>query len=406
MANDPLDPETLPAQASPPFELAPERMADRLPQRVQGLRFAGTLEHDFRAYAYESAGPARTTALRGLMAVLLLLTATDVFQATRTYLPLVTPGILAARLAAIALLALTLARVTRNADWRQGHRWLRNSLLGLGAMAVVTSSLYASAAVQLPVRLLADGNLLVMMAMLFPVGYVYTACLKITGLYCAAAWLIVPVFMPPALLDDFLRILPLQLTGLVAATLAAYHHERTLRALFLVQQSVTQMASTDALTGLSNRRAFEPFVGRTMQHAARDKQQVALLLVGVDHFKAYNDQLGHAAGDAALKALARVVSQRIRRQFDLGARLGDGELGMFFYDVNVGFAWTVAEELRRDVEQRLAIAHPASPARVLTVSVGLAVSAPSETCERLYQRTDQALSMAKAQGGNRVQLAE
>ncbi len=346
MADDPLAVDTQPATSLLPPDLAPERAAERLPERVQGLRFAGVLERDYQAFARESLVATRRRAL--------------------LWLPL-------------ALLA-----------------------LGGGAVAINTGlgSTLASPVwwVGLP--------MLAMLAIFFPTGQSFVGRLQVAALFGAGCAVALAFVWPAGMWPHHLLVMAWLLATLGLAALAAFMHEKTLRALFLMQQTVKQMASTDALTGLSNRRAFEPFVARTMQHAARGQQRVALVLVDADRFRQYNDQHGHNAGDAALKAVARAVALRIRRQFDLGARLGGEEFVMFFYDVNLGFAWTVAEELRRDVEQRLAMAHADNPTGVLTVSVGAAVSAPGESFEQLYQRAEFALLNAKAQGGNRVQLAE
>lgn len=406
MPGEPQDAETMPAATELTRELLAERPSDRLPDRLPSLRFAGTHERDYLAFAYESFRDTRAEAYRVVLALLLVFAAIDVFQATQDFVPLLTPAILATRLAAIAIVAWALRRVVRAAEWPVGHRWMQATLLSLGLMMLVSEVLYCHATGLLQTPLIVAGNVLMTLACFFPLGYSFVPSLKIATVFSLAACLVLPQFMPAAMLTDFYRLLPFQLMGLAAAALVGYQQERTLRALFLMKQSVTQMASTDALTGLGNRHAFEPFVARAMQQAARDKQQVALVLLDVDRLKPYNDQLGNPAGDAALKALARAVSQRIRRQFDLGARLGGGEFALFFYDANVGFAWTVAEDLRRDVAQRLAVNHPSSATGVLTISLGAAVSADGESFERLYQRADQALNQAKAQGRNQVQLAE
>jgi len=406
MTGEPQDAETLPAATQLTRELLVERPSDRLPDRLPSLRFAGTHERDYLVFAFESFRDTRTEAYRIVLGLLLVFAAVDVFQATRDFVPLLTPAILATRLIAIVIVAWAQWRVRRASNWSAGHRWIGATWLSLGLMMLVSEALYCHATGQLQAPLIAAGNILLTLAIFFPAGYSFMPSLKIAMVFSLAACLLLPQFIPAVMLTEFYRLLPFQLMGLAVAALAGYHQERTLRALFLMKQSVTQMASTDALTGLSNRHAFEPFVARAMQQAARDKQQVALVLLDVDQLKPYNDQFGNPAGDAALKALARAVSQRIRRQFDLGARLGGGEFALFFYDVNVGFAWTVAEDLRRDVAQRLAINHPGSSAGVLTISLGTAVSADGESFESLSQRAGQALFRAKAQGRNQVQLAE
>jgi diguanylate cyclase (GGDEF)-like protein len=403
MPAQPQGAETLPTATELTRELLAEH-PDRRPDRRPALRFAGTQERDYLAFACEHFRATRGAAYRLALALLLVFGAVDAVQASREFVPPFTSAILATRLGTFAILAWASWRGGRAQAWPVGQRWVRVSLLSLGLMTLACEGLYCHATGLFQAPLIVAGQLLMTLAFFFPVGHGFVPSLAMATVFSLAAGLALPPLLPAAMQADFYRLLPWQAMGLAAAALAGYHQERTLRALFLMTQSVTQMASTDALTGLSNRQAFEPFVARALQQAARDRQQVALVLADVDRLKAYNDQFGHPAGDAALKALARTVSQRLRRQFDLGAHLGGGEFALFFYDANVGFAWRVAEELRRDVAQRLAIGQQDRGA--LTLSLGAAVSAEGERFEQLYQRAHQALDQAKAQGGNGVQLAE
>src|SRR6202020_3436570 len=91
--------------------------------------------------------------------------------------------------------------------------------------------------------------------------------------------------------------------SLVAVTL-----ERSVRALYLENRRIGEMASRDGLTGLKNRRAFDEHLRRVWQLALRDKRALGVLLIDVDFFKAFNDSLGHQAGDAALQSIAKVVA--------------------------------------------------------------------------------------------------
>lgn len=323
-------------------------------RRVQGLGFSGAMEGEFRAFARDTQAPAR----------------------------------------------------------RQAQLWLQTMLLTLVVAAVLAGAKWGNALVAVLGKALASPQawlglqVLGMLLIFFPTGRSFGSRLVAAALFGMAATVAQVFIWPDAGWPQHLLAGLCWLATLLLAALGAYQHEQTLRALFLMQQTVTQLASTDALTGLCNRHAFEPYVARTMQHAARGQQQVALVLVDVDRFRPYNDQHGRAAGDVALRALGRAVSLRIRRQFDLGARLGGEEFALFLHDVDLGYAWAVAEELRRDVEQRLALAQADSPYGVITVSAGLATSAAGETFEQLYQRADRALGLAKAAGGNQVQIAE
>ena len=97
---------------------------------------------------------------------------------------------------------------------------------------------------------------------------------------------------------------------------------------FLETALIRTMASRDGLTGLMNRRALDDHLRRIWQQGLRDKRQVALLLIDIDHFKAFNDSYGHQARDSALREVAHVIDSSARRPFDLAARYGGEEFAV------------------------------------------------------------------------------
>jgi diguanylate cyclase (GGDEF)-like protein len=165
-----------------------------------------------------------------------------------------------------------------------------------------------------------------------------------------------------------------------------------------------RLSQTDALTGLANRRCF----GERLELAMRQRQRrsdalLTLLLIDVDHFKAYNDRYGHHLGDLALQTLAACLTGAARRPGDLAARLGGEEFALLLNTDSAG-ARHCAAELQAALVAR-AIAHEAGGASGrLTLSMGLAQALPGETPDLLYQRADAALYRAKAAG--RDQLME
>ena len=188
------------------------------------------------------------------------------------------------------------------------------------------------------------------------------------------------------------------------AELARYTQE----VVALVHHQVKELRSlsqTDALTGLANRRAFNERLEHILAQYARQQLSAALILMDVDHFKKYNDTYGHPAGDEALKTIARCLRTSLRRELDLPARLGGEEFGVLLQGVSAEQACAAAEHIRLAM-QNLALVHEANPPLlVMTMSLGVAVVTPHDTATTLYQRADDALYQAKAQGRNRVQLA-
>jgi diguanylate cyclase (GGDEF)-like protein len=196
--------------------------------------------------------------------------------------------------------------------------------------------------------------------------------------------------------------------AVIACAMAARHFEKCSRTGFLEDRLIADLAQHDALTGTKNRRVFDEHLTRLWQQAVEDGRAVAVLLLDVDHFKAYNDRYGHLAGDLALRRVAQTVQRFFRRPLDLLARYGGEEFAAILYDVEAGQAKDVAERMCRAVAE-LAIEHRDSrTAAAVTISVGVAVAkATAQRSPRgALQLADQALYQAKVRGRNRVELMD
>ncbi|TAL25896.1 MAG: GGDEF domain-containing protein [Aquabacterium sp.] len=171
-----------------------------------------------------------------------------------------------------------------------------------------------------------------------------------------------------------------------------------------VNRQLQTLARVDALTGLYNRRHFEEYLERAWQRAHRDGTALAVLMLDVDHFKAYNDRYGHPEGDRCLAAVAEAVSACLRRPGDLVARYGGEEMVAVLPLAGAEEALQAAERIRRAVEA-LQIPHAGSAAsRVVTICVGVAsVRADGlAAATDLVELADAALYRAKQAGRNRV----
>jgi len=173
-----------------------------------------------------------------------------------------------------------------------------------------------------------------------------------------------------------------------------------------LNQELSVLSRTDALTGLANRRAFDQRLAEEVSRAERHHVPLALLVIDVDHFKAYNDLYGHPAGDACLRQVANVLRECAARPSDLVARLGGEEFAVLLPHQGSADAMQVAEHCLRAVESA-AIAHAGSPvAPHVTVSVGVVASSrPAQEGAALLAAADAALYRAKRQGRRRVVLA-
>ncbi|EIC20840.1 GGDEF domain-containing protein [Thiorhodovibrio frisius] len=160
---------------------------------------------------------------------------------------------------------------------------------------------------------------------------------------------------------------------------------------------VMELAHTDGLTGLANRRCFLERLDLTLLSAQRQGQPVALLMMDLDHFKQINDRFGHAGGDAVLKAFADLLREGSRAG-DLSGRLGGEEFVLMLPNTNVEKGRKVAERTRIATAKLRPLGEP----HRVTVSIGLAILQDGDNANLLLARSDQALYAAKKAGRNCV----
>lgn len=184
--------------------------------------------------------------------------------------------------------------------------------------------------------------------------------------------------------------------------------ESALRQAFLESRMLNDLAERDGLTGLYNRRRYDKEVDRLWRQSRREQSQLTLLLVDIDHFKAFNDLYGHQAGDDALKRVAEVIAMCAQRPLDFAARFGGEEFGAVLYGPALDYGREIPEMLRRSVEE-LRIPHAeSSTSPWLTVSIGVAIVSPGHerSLAGAIQLADEALYQAKEEGRNRVVVRE
>jgi diguanylate cyclase (GGDEF)-like protein len=174
-------------------------------------------------------------------------------------------------------------------------------------------------------------------------------------------------------------------------------------------RKLTALSSTDALTGLANRRSFDEALAREWGRAQRSGEPLALAMVDVDSFKLYNDTYGHQAGDQCLRQVARVLADSMQRAADVAARYGGEEFAFIAPLNSAGQATEMAEKIRAQIEA-MAIPHPRTVTGCghVTVSVGVAsiIPADKQGPEVLLRAADQALYRAKDSGRNCVMQAQ
>jgi len=167
------------------------------------------------------------------------------------------------------------------------------------------------------------------------------------------------------------------------------------------------LAGQDALTGLANRRTFDEALTSEYRRATQNDGSVALIMIDVDRFKAFNDLYGHPAGDSCLKLIAGAISKAVRRSCDIAARYGGEEFAIVLPDTDEAGALAIAVRIQQAV-LHLGIEHKGGDEGLVTISAGVAAARPAastEAQEALLSKADRALYLAKARGRNAIVLA-
>ena len=173
----------------------------------------------------------------------------------------------------------------------------------------------------------------------------------------------------------------------------------------LNNRKLTTLSTTDTLTGLANRRKLDETLSREWDRMRRSGLPLSFVMCDVDHFKIYNDNLGHQAGDVCLQKVATAMQAALVRPGDLVARYGGEEFAVVLPDTDAQGAHQVAETLRQAVGA-LRIPHvPEKGVAFLSVSLGVTCSAegsPADSPTILLRKADEALYLAKASGRDQV----
>jgi diguanylate cyclase (GGDEF)-like protein len=171
-------------------------------------------------------------------------------------------------------------------------------------------------------------------------------------------------------------------------------------------RKLAQISYLDAVTEVSNRRSFEEELTMEWRRSRRTGSRLSLLMIDIDNFKAYNDSLGHQAGDECLKKVAAVIDEGVRRAGDVVARYGGEDFAVLLPDTDLAGASALADRIRAAVEGR-GIAHPATQ-KMVTVSIGVATASGRDDGDaaQLVRAADAALYRAKGDGRNLVRVSD
>ena len=168
------------------------------------------------------------------------------------------------------------------------------------------------------------------------------------------------------------------------------------------QAALEALAQLDGLTGLANRRALDERLDRECRRAKREGSSISVLMIDIDHFKQFNDALGHQAGDECLRQIASLIKGEMRRPGDFAARYGGEEFAVLLPGAGVDGARVVADRIHT-AAGACAIPHPTSgPPNIVTMSIGIADAVDPEP-ETLLAEADAGLYRAKRGGRNRTE---
>ena len=175
-----------------------------------------------------------------------------------------------------------------------------------------------------------------------------------------------------------------------------------------LEQKLAALATMDGLTGIANRRHFDERLENEWARAGREGTTLSLLLIDVDHFKKFNDEYGHLAGDACLQAVAKILAEQARRPADVVARFGGEEFVLLLPNTDAMGCRQIGEAIRQSLVQ-LGIVHALNfPSKQLTVSIGgttTSCGGAQAACLSLVEAADRALYSAKKDGRDRLVMS-
>jgi two-component system cell cycle response regulator len=201
--------------------------------------------------------------------------------------------------------------------------------------------------------------------------------------------------------NDYI-VRPIDPNELLARTLTQIKRKRYNDRLRMSVKHTIELAVTDALTGLNNRRYLDNHLKILFNRAAARSRPLSICLMDIDRFKSVNDTYGHDAGDDVLREFASRIRSTVRGA-DLACRYGGEEFVVVMPDTDATASAAVAERLRAIIEKTPFVLKNAGTAIELTASFGLSCSTgDADTPEQLLKQADQALYKAKADGRNRV----
>jgi diguanylate cyclase (GGDEF)-like protein len=366
---------------------------------VERLRFAPGTEAEFQAYFVQRSLPRARWATAIYLALVAVVTAINMRGTMTPLADEVLEPIYLLRLGVACPALVVILAATVIPELHRHYQWIASAAVVVTGMSVMIISGLAAAA-GMPQFQMGD-VLVVVYATLF-LGLLFRAVIVVaTALllgFIGIGWYL------GVSSDHVIFASSVVFATTLMSVLSALRMERLVRANFIENRLLNDIAERDGLSGLYNRRMFDNLTSRMWLQAQRNHEALQIILVDIDHFKAYNDLYGHQAGDSCIRRVAAIIARAAKRPFDFCARYGGEEFALVLYAPSGGDPTTLPEQIRRDTIA-MSIPHTHSDAAgILTVSIGSATAEPGtkRSLAGLIQTADEALYRAKQLGRNRV----
>jgi diguanylate cyclase (GGDEF)-like protein len=368
-------------------------------REVERLRFAPETEAEFQTYFVQRSLPRARWATAIYLALVAVVTAINMRGTMTPLADEVLQPIYLLRLGVACPALVIILAATVIPELQRHYQWITGAAVVVTGMSVMIISGLAAASGMPQFQM---GDVLVIVYAVLFLGLLFRAVLVVAG-----ALLIGFVGIGGYLGvsgDHLIFASSVVFATTLMSVLSALRMERLLRANFIENRLLNDIAERDGLSGLYNRRMFDNLTNRLWLQAQRNQESLQIILVDIDHFKAYNDLYGHQAGDNCIRRVAAMIARATKRPFDFCARYGGEEFALVLYAPSGEDPTALPEQIRRDT-MALNIPHTHSDAGgILTVSIGSATAEADtkRSLAGLIQSADEALYRAKQLGRNRT----
>ena len=365
---------------------------------VERLRFAPETEAEFQTYFIQRSLPRARWATAIYLTLVAVVTAINMRGAMTPITETILQPVYLLRLGVACPALVLILAATVIPELHRFYQWIAAIAVIVTGTSVMIMSGLAAAAGQ-PVFQMGD-VLVVVYATLF-LGLLFRP-MMVAAIALMASFVIIGWYLGVPR-ENLIFASSVVFATTLMSVLSAVRMERLLRANFIENRMLNDIAERDGLTGLYNRRMFDSLTNRLWLQARRNRESLQVIHVDIDHFKAFNDLYGHQAGDACIRRVANIIARAAKRPFDFCARYGGEEFALVLYAPSGEDPTALPEQIRRDT-MAMGVPHVHADIKVLTVSIGTATAEPDSkrSLAGLIQSADEALYRAKQLGRNRV----